>query len=191
MVFLQRADLEIVIDAPNLACTIFGRLEFRRRFLYANLLEGVFIEPPGTLMVVLLHFQAKDGVVFVISLILLEGDPMSVRHFHRQVVRSAQRNTITLPHFFHTGLSTKAVQQRTDLPGLAKGIVYNQDVLGIVTKVRRYHVPNLEANRQGAHHHHHGHDADEVFVSWGEETHKKFTKAEIEGCLKSLEDAEK
>ena len=41
------------------------------------------------------------------------------------------------------------------------------------------------------HHHHHGHDADEVFVSWGEETHKKFTKAEIERCLKALEDAEK
>ena len=30
-----------------------------------------------------------------------------------------------------------------------------------------------------------------MFVSWGEETHKKFTKAEIEGCLKALEDAEK
>ena len=29
------------------------------------------------------------------------------------------------------------------------------------------------------HHHHHGHDADEVFISWGEETHKKFPKAEI------------
>ena len=41
------------------------------------------------------------------------------------------------------------------------------------------------------HHHHHGHDADEVFVSWGEETHKKFTKAEIEHCLKALEDADK
>ena len=41
------------------------------------------------------------------------------------------------------------------------------------------------------HHHHHGHDADEVFISWGEETHKKYTKAEIEGCLKALENAEK
>ncbi len=40
------------------------------------------------------------------------------------------------------------------------------------------------------HHHHHGHDADEVFVSWGEETHKKYTRAEIEKCLKALEDAE-
>ena len=30
-----------------------------------------------------------------------------------------------------------------------------------------------------------------MFVSWGEETHKKFTKAEIERCLKALEDAEK
>ena len=40
------------------------------------------------------------------------------------------------------------------------------------------------------HHHHHGHDADEVFISWGEETHKKFTKAEIERILKALEDAD-
>ena len=40
------------------------------------------------------------------------------------------------------------------------------------------------------HHHHHGHDADEVFISWGEETHKKFTKDEIARILKALEDAE-
>ena len=40
------------------------------------------------------------------------------------------------------------------------------------------------------HHHHHGHDADEVFISWGEETHKKFTKAEMERILKALEDAD-
>ena len=40
------------------------------------------------------------------------------------------------------------------------------------------------------HHHHHGHDADEVFISWGEETHRKFTKAEIEHILQALEDAE-
>ena len=39
------------------------------------------------------------------------------------------------------------------------------------------------------HHHHHGHDADEVFVSWGMETHKKFTTEQIEGILKQLEDA--
>ena len=40
------------------------------------------------------------------------------------------------------------------------------------------------------HHHHHGHNADEVFISWGEETHRKFTKAEIEHILQALEDAE-
>ena len=40
------------------------------------------------------------------------------------------------------------------------------------------------------HHHHHGHDADEVFISWGEETHKKFTKDEIGRILHALEDAE-
>jgi len=39
------------------------------------------------------------------------------------------------------------------------------------------------------HHHHHGeHDADEVFTSWGEETHRKFTKDEIAAILKALED---
>lgn len=37
-------------------------------------------------------------------------------------------------------------------------------------------------------HHHHHHHADEVFTSWGEETHKKFTRAEIEKILKALED---
>ena len=51
------------------------------------------------------------------------------------------------------------------------------------------------------HHHHHDHDehctcgchdhdhhhADEVFTSWGLETHKKFDKAFLEGCLKELD----
>ena len=37
------------------------------------------------------------------------------------------------------------------------------------------------------HHHHHGHDADEVFVSWGLETPKKFTEAEIRSALEALD----
>ena len=41
------------------------------------------------------------------------------------------------------------------------------------------------------HHHHHDHDADEVFVSWGVETAKKFTEAEIRALLSELEDAER
>ena len=40
----------------------------------------------------------------------------------------------------------------------------------------------------GHHHHHHGHDADEVFVSWGKETTKTFTKEEITDILKKLDD---
>ncbi len=39
------------------------------------------------------------------------------------------------------------------------------------------------------HHHHHdhdGHDADEVFQSWGLETPRSFTKDELEGYLKTL-----
>ena len=41
----------------------------------------------------------------------------------------------------------------------------------------------------GHHHHHHhdGHDADEIFTSWGVETARKFSKAEIEHALAELE----
>ena len=38
----------------------------------------------------------------------------------------------------------------------------------------------------GHHHHHHDHDADEVFTSWGVETAKKFSKADIEHALTEL-----
>ena len=38
------------------------------------------------------------------------------------------------------------------------------------------------------HHHHHGHDADEVFQSWGVETAKKFTAEEIGTALDALQD---
>ena len=41
----------------------------------------------------------------------------------------------------------------------------------------------------GEHHHHH--HADEVFVSWGVETARKFTAEEIESALEQLEDWEK
>ncbi|MCC8076187.1 MAG: GTP-binding protein [Clostridiales bacterium] len=37
------------------------------------------------------------------------------------------------------------------------------------------------------HHHHHGHDADEVFTSWGMESPRKFTEAEIKTALEALD----
>ena len=37
------------------------------------------------------------------------------------------------------------------------------------------------------HHHHHDHDADEVFTSWGVETAKKFSMADIEHALTELD----
>ena len=40
------------------------------------------------------------------------------------------------------------------------------------------------------HHHHHGHDADEVFQSWGQETHKKFTVEELKAALTALDNDE-
>ena len=39
----------------------------------------------------------------------------------------------------------------------------------------------------GHHHHHHGHDADEVFSSWGVETPKKFSAAELDRILAALD----
>ena len=37
------------------------------------------------------------------------------------------------------------------------------------------------------HHHHHDHHADEVFTSWGVETHKKFNIASVENALHALD----
>ena len=41
------------------------------------------------------------------------------------------------------------------------------------------------------HDHHHHHHADEVFTSWGRETMKKYTKAQIESILDALNDQDK
>ncbi|MCR5626528.1 MAG: GTP-binding protein [Lachnospiraceae bacterium] len=40
------------------------------------------------------------------------------------------------------------------------------------------------------HHHHHGHDADEVFQSWGVETAHKFSKSDIKAVLETLKEGE-
>ena len=37
------------------------------------------------------------------------------------------------------------------------------------------------------HHHHHGHDADEVFTSWGVETPKVFSEADVRTALEALD----
>ena len=42
----------------------------------------------------------------------------------------------------------------------------------------------------GHHHHHHGHDADEVFVSWGKETVRKFGEDELSAMLAKLDGGE-
>lgn len=41
------------------------------------------------------------------------------------------------------------------------------------------------------HEHHHHHHADEVFTSWGSETPRKFTEAELKTILTALDDTEK
>ena len=51
-----------------------------------------------------------------------------------------------------------------------------------------HHHDEGEDEHEHHHYHHHGHDADEVFVSWGEQTHKKFTEAQIADILGKLAD---
>ena len=48
--------------------------------------------------------------------------------------------------------------------------------------------PNCECHHHEHGHHHHHHHADEVFVSFGAETTKKFGKEELEGILAALSD---
>ncbi len=68
---------------------------------------------------------------------------------------------------------------------------FKAELIAMAAKANEKHAEeDEEEEHHHHHHHHHGHDADEVFISWGEETHKKFTKAEIERILKALEDAE-
>ena len=46
------------------------------------------------------------------------------------------------------------------------------------------------AHHHHHHHHHHGHDADEIFESWGMETPGRYTKEEVESILAALDDEE-
>lgn len=53
-----------------------------------------------------------------------------------------------------------------------------------------HHHHHHEHDEEGHHHHHHGHDADEVFQSWGVETHKKFSKEDLNAILTALDSDE-
>ncbi len=46
--------------------------------------------------------------------------------------------------------------------------------------------PNCSCHHDHHHHHHHHHHADDVFVSWGVETAKKFDETELNRILESL-----
>ena len=52
------------------------------------------------------------------------------------------------------------------------------------------HLDVYKRQECGCGHHHHDHDADDVFTSWGRETVKKYTRAELEFALNSLDSGE-
>ena len=49
-----------------------------------------------------------------------------------------------------------------------------------------HHHDDEEEHEHHHHHHHHGHDADEVFTSWGEETPVAFSHDELDAILRKL-----
>ena len=51
-----------------------------------------------------------------------------------------------------------------------------------------HHDDDGEEHEHHHHHHHHGHDADEVFQSWGVETMHRFTEDELRSKLAKLDD---
>ena len=54
-----------------------------------------------------------------------------------------------------------------------------------------HHHHDDDDDEEHEHHHHHHHHADEIFGSWGMETPKKFSEAELREKLSKLEDEEK
>lgn len=57
-------------------------------------------------------------------------------------------------------------------------------------KCCHHHHHHEDGEEHHHHHHHHSHDADEVFQSWGIETHKKFRADELNGILAALDSDE-
>ena len=50
-----------------------------------------------------------------------------------------------------------------------------------------HHHDDDDDEHEHHHHHHHGHDADEIFTSWGMETFVKFSKERVDSILKALD----
>ena len=63
-----------------------------------------------------------------------------------------------------------------------------------LAKLEEEHKHHHHHHEHGEHcscgHDHHHHHADEVFTSWGVETHKKFDRSFVENCLKQLDSGE-
>ena len=60
-------------------------------------------------------------------------------------------------------------------------------VAELLSEAQASNAAHADEDEEEHHHHHHDHDADEVFTSWGVETAKKFSKADIEHALTELD----
>ena len=74
----------------------------------------------------------------------------------------------------------------------ANGVGLAAPQVGILRRVVLVIETNVEddEDEEHEHHHHHDHDADEVFTSWGTETVKAYSEAELEHILTALDSGE-
>ena len=135
-------------------------------------------------MVILFHLQPEYVEICVIALNLLEGNPIPVFNFHGHIVGPLQRDAVAQTDFLHAGFRPEAVQQRTEAGGLVEFVVYHQDVLGVVSQVRRDHVPDLEPHRECTYKHHDGNDIlkdDDDLAVDGLGLHSKRSAHDLDG----------
>ena len=111
-----------------------------------------------------------------ISETALESLLAEIDQAQRQLLRQASR----LGHSIRENEWLSSIRQRAMLAGGVSRF-----------ELPAYHswlsLPDAAADGVEAGHHHHDHDADEVFTSWGVETAKKFSKADIEHALTELD----
>ncbi len=132
------------------------------------------------------------------TIILSRTDSISEEKLHTCVEllrgKNANATIITTPWSELTGRQiVDAAEHKTDLA---------QEMSKLTEEAHHHHHHHDEHCDCGHDHHHHhdehcgcGHDhhhhADEVFTSWGLETPRKFTLAQIEDCLQEMDNADK
>jgi G3E family GTPase len=136
------------------------------------------------------------------AIVLSRTDSISAEKLDKCVELLRERNPdaviITTPWSELSGKDIQAAIERTEtlekeLEELSCGHEHDDDECGCEHEHHHEHEHEHHHHDDecgcGHEHHHHGHDADEVFISWGVETPKKFTAVQLEKILADLDES--